>query len=200
MQDSYFTISSVAEALFKDKNSKFYAYCFPINTESQFKSILGNLKKQHPKAGHFCYAYKIGTSGNLSKSNDDGEPAGSAGKPILNVINSKNLSDVLVIVVRYFGGTLLGVPGLINAYKQATIECLNSATVIEKLLESKVKISFPYERTNIVMMNLKKLNVQNFTQEYENQNVISFNLRFSDLEKLKSLFQNTWYISLEIGL
>lgn len=188
----------MAESLFKDKNSKFYGYCFPIDAESTIKSILENLKKQHPKAGHFCYAYKIGHSGNLNKSNDDGEPAGSAGKPILNVINSKNLSDVLVVVVRYFGGTLLGVPGLINAYKQASVECLNSATLIEKLLESKVKISFPFERTNIVMMNLKRLNVQNFTQTYENQNIIIFNLRLSEIEKLQNLFQNTWDISLEI--
>ncbi|MES2797811.1 MAG: YigZ family protein, partial [Bacteroidota bacterium] len=117
IEDSFFTISKKAEGEFKDKGSRFIAIAYPFDNIDLLKTYLIETKTIHPKARHFCYAYKIGMDSENSRSNDDGEPSGSAGKPILNAILSKNLSNILIIVVRYFGGTLLGVPGLINAYK-----------------------------------------------------------------------------------
>src|SRR5690606_2431913 len=117
-------------AEFKDRGSKFLAYAFPINDEQELKGKLKELKALHPKAGHHCYAYRLGLDGNQYRANDDGEPSGSAGKPILGQIDSAGVTNVLVVVVRYFGGTLLGVPGLINAYKTATAEALSHVAKI----------------------------------------------------------------------
>src|SRR3954466_2613415 len=119
-QEFYHTIEQSAFAEFKDRGSRFLAYAFPMQTSDDFKKQLQVLKKEHPKAVHHCFAYRIGLDGNNFRVSDDGEPSGSAGRPILGQIDSKNITNAAVIVVRYFGGTLLGVPGLINAYKMAT--------------------------------------------------------------------------------
>src|SRR4051812_44945561 len=116
----YNTIEKPAETEYKDRGSRFLAYAFPVQTTDDFKKRLKELKEEHPKAAHHCFAYRIGTDGNSFRAGDDGEPSGSAGKPILGQIDSKGLTDTAVVVVRYFGGTLLGVPGLINAYKTST--------------------------------------------------------------------------------
>src|SRR6185295_2856251 len=150
--DYYYTIDRSASAEFKDRGSKFIAYAFPIGNVADFKKQLKELKDEHPKAAHHCFAYRIGTDGNVFRSSDDGEPSGSAGKPILGQIDSKQLTDVTVIVVRYFGGTLLGVPGLINAYKTVTALALQTTPVIQKAIEINYRLQFDYTRMNEVMM------------------------------------------------
>ncbi len=130
--DFYYTIENPSIAEFKDKGSKFIAYAFPVNEVKDFKEKLAAIKKEHPKATHHCFAYRIGTDGTTYRVSDDGEPSGSAGRPILGQLDSKQLTNVLVIVVRYFGGTLLGVPGLINAYKSSAAMALQLVAIIKK--------------------------------------------------------------------
>lgn len=147
-EDFYLTIGKPSNAEFKDRGSKFIAYTFPVETADDFKQQLQLLKKEHPKAVHHCFAYRIGTDGNNFRSSDDGEPSGTAGKPILGQIDSKGLTNAAVIVVRYWGGTLLGVPGLINAYKSATALALQVTPVIQKQVEVLYSIEFDYTRMN----------------------------------------------------
>ena len=165
--DYYYTIERSASAEFKDRGSKFIAYAFPITDVADFKKQLQGLKEEHPKATHYCFAYRIGTDGNTFRSNDDGEPSGSAGKPILGQIDSKQLTDLAVIVVRYFGGTLLGVPGLINAYKTVTALALQTTPVIQKAIEINYRLQFDYTRMNEVMMIAKKYNCTVLDQQVE---------------------------------
>ena len=134
--DYYYTIETSAVAEFKDRGSKFLAYSYPLKDVKDFKTHMQELKKEHPKAVHHCFAYKIGVDGNVFRSSDDGEPSGSAGKPIMGQIESKNLTDTLIIVVRYFGGTLLGVPGLINAYKTAASLVIQCTPIVQKAVEN----------------------------------------------------------------
>ncbi len=154
--NSYFTIDKNSFAEFKDRGSRFMAYAYPVATAEAFKAILQNLKKEHPKANHHCFAYRLGTTGDNYRVSDDGEPSGTAGRPILGQIDSKNLTNVLVIVVRYFGGTLLGVPGLINAYKTATTLALQLVPIVEKPVEILFQISCSYPQLNDVMTILKQ--------------------------------------------
>lgn len=166
-QDFYFTVTQPSVAEFKDRGSKFIAYAFPIETADDFKQRLQELKKEHPKAVHHCFAYRIGTDGNNFRSSDDGEPSGSAGKPILGQLDSKQLTNTAVIVVRYWGGTLLGVPGLINAYKSATVLALQVTPIVQKQVEVKYNIEFDYTRMNDVMMVLKQYNCTVISQEMQ---------------------------------
>jgi uncharacterized YigZ family protein len=163
----YNTIAQLSTAEFKDRGSKFIGYAFPIETADDFKQQLQLLKKEHPKAVHHCFAYRIGTDGNNFRSSDDGEPSGSAGKPILGQIDSKELTNVAVIVVRYWGGTLLGVPGLINAYKSAATMAFQVTPIIQKQIEIKYSIEFDYTRMNEVMMILKQYNCTVIKQEMQ---------------------------------
>jgi len=166
-QDFYYTITQSSTAEFKDRGSKFIAFAFPIETTDDFKMQLQLLKKEHPKAVHHCFAYRIGTDGNNFRSSDDGEPSGTAGKPILGQIDSKELTNVAVIVVRYWGGTLLGVPGLINAYKTAAALAFQVTPIIQKQVELKYSIEFDYTQMNDVMMILKQFNCTIITQEMQ---------------------------------
>ena len=152
----YNTIDQEGLAEYKEKGSKFLAYSFPFNDAVNLKNIIQKLKKAHPKAVHFCFAYRIDIDGNKFRSSDDGEPAGSAGKPILGQIDSKELTDVIVVVVRYFGGTLLGVPGLINAYKSAAVMALQVIPIIRKPILQKVTLQFDYTQQNEVNSILKQ--------------------------------------------
>ncbi|MFZ4058709.1 MAG: IMPACT family protein [Ferruginibacter sp.] len=154
----YYTIDKTATAEFKDRGSRFIAYAFPLDNVEAFKDQLAELKKVHPKAVHHCFAYRIGTEGNVFRVSDDGEPSGSAGRPILGQIDSKELVNVGVIVVRYFGGSLLGVPGLINAYKTATSLALQMVPTVQKQLEKHIELHFDYTQMNEVMMVLKQCN------------------------------------------
>jgi uncharacterized YigZ family protein len=152
----YYTIEKPSVAEFKDRGSKFLAYAFPIQSADDFKKRLKQLKEEHPKAAHHCFAYRIGMDGNNFRSGDDGEPSGSAGKPILGQIDSKELTDIAVIVVRYFGGTLLGVPGLINAYKTSTSLALQLTAIVQKPVLVQFELQFDYTLMNEVMMVAKR--------------------------------------------
>ena len=165
--DHYFTINKSSTEEFKDRGSKFIAYAFPIEDVGAFKSHLQSLKKEHPKAVHHCFAYRLGISGDNFRVSDDGEPSGTAGKPILGQIDSKKLTDMAVIVVRYFGGTLLGVPGLINAYKTSTALVLQTIPVIQKQIEQVFSLQFDYTRMNDVMQVIKQYNCTIIEQEMQ---------------------------------
>jgi len=161
----YSTIEIPAIAEFKDRGSKFLAYSYPVDSVDTCKKILAGLKKEHPKAVHFCVAYRIGVEGNIFRASDDGEPAGSAGRPILGQIDSKQLTNIMVVVVRYFGGSLLGVPGLINAYKTATTLALQLAPIVQKPIELNYELNFDYHQMNEVMMIVKQYNCSVTEQE-----------------------------------
>ncbi len=166
-QDFYVSISAPSSAEFKDRGSKFIAYAFPVEKADDFKNHLQELKKEHPKAVHHCFAYRIGTDGNNFRSSDDGEPSGTAGKPILGQIDSKGLTNICIIVVRYWGGTLLGVPGLINAYKNAASMALQTAPVSHKQIEVNHMLHFDYTMMNEVMMILKQYNCSIISQDMQ---------------------------------
>ncbi len=165
MHSFYHTILQPTQAEFRDRGSKFIAYAYPITGIAEFKEKLAALKKEHPKAVHHCFAYRIGMDGNVFRVSDDGEPSGSAGRPILGQIDSKELTNVVVIVVRYFGGTLLGVPGLINAYKTVTQEALANAAVIQKPVLVNYRLQFDYSRMNDVMRLVKQFDCAVYKQE-----------------------------------
>ena len=163
--DHYFTIEKPSEAEFKDRGSKFIAYAFPVTTSADFKKRIQELKKEHPKAVHQCFAYRIGNDGNNFRVSDDGEPVGTAGKPILAQLDSKGIINAAVIVVRYFGGTLLGVPGLINAYKSTTSLALQLTPIVQKQIEIIYSLEFDYTQMNLVMTIIKQFNCTILQQE-----------------------------------
>jgi uncharacterized YigZ family protein len=178
MNDAFKTIVEPCFAEYKDKGSRFIAYAYPIEHENEVKPLIDTLKKEHFKAVHHCFAYKIGLENEIFRTNDDGEPSGSAGKPIFNIISSKNLTNVLVIVVRYFGGTLLGVPGLINAYKSATNDALSKAQIIEKTIDEVHKISFDFTQMNGVMKVVKEFQLKIIEQDFEDgQSTLTYSIR-----------------------
>jgi len=154
----YYTIEKPSMAEFKDRGSKFFAFAYPAKDIDSCKKILAQLKKEHGKAVHYCMAYRLGVDGSTFRVSDDGEPAGSAGRPILGQIDSKGLTNVLVVVVRYFGGTLLGIPGLINAYKTSTALALQLSPIIKKPIEIPYELSFDYHQMNEVMLLVKQYN------------------------------------------
>ena len=175
--DLYKTIKLPSEGLFKDKGSKFLAFAYPFENEIEVKSIIEPLRKEHFKAVNFCYAYRIGLDRNNFRVNDDGEPSGSAGRPILNVLLSKEITNILVVVVRYWGGTLLGVPGLINAYKSATEEALTNAEIIEKTVNDVYQITFGYVKMNDIMKVVKDFDLKIKNQQFDNQCIIEIEFR-----------------------
>lgn len=152
----YYTIEKPSIAEYKDRGSKFLAYAIPVQNAEGFKKHIKALKEEHPKAAHYCFAYRLGLDDSNYRASDDGEPAGTAGKPILGQIDSKNLTNVAVVVVRYFGGTLLGVPGLINAYKTAASLALQLTPIIEKPMLVPYELEFDYTLMNEVMMVVKR--------------------------------------------
>lgn len=163
----YYTIEKPSVAEFKDRGSRFLAYSFPIAAVDDFKKRLKALKEEHPKAAHHCFAYRLGINKMIFRSSDDGEPSGSAGKPILGQIDSKELTDIAVVVVRYFGGTLLGVPGLINAYKTATSLALQLTPIVQKPLLIHYELQFDYTLMNEVMMVVKRFGCTVFQKEMQ---------------------------------
>jgi uncharacterized YigZ family protein len=165
--DFYNTIEQTSTAEFKDRGSRFIAYAFPLAAKEMFKEKLSEVKKEHPKASHHCFAYRIGTDGNNFRSGDDGEPSGSAGKPILGQIDSMELTNLLIVVVRYFGGTMLGVPGLINAYKSAASMALQTTPVVQKAVEINYELLFDYSLINPVMHIVKQYNCAVHGQELQ---------------------------------
>jgi uncharacterized YigZ family protein len=168
LPDSYLSVSQPAEGLYKDKGSKFIGYVFPVKDVEDIKEQINSLKELHPKARHICYAYRLGFTPEEARSNDDGEPSGSAGKPILNTILSTNVHFTLVAVVRYFGGTLLGVPGLIQAYKEASLEAFAASEIVEIEPMDTLEIRFNYPQMNEFMKVIKKVPIQIVEQEINN--------------------------------
>lgn len=163
----YKSIAAPTTSDFRDRGSKFFGYAYPVNSIEDVKAALQGLKKEHPKAVHHCYAWRLGTDGTQYRTNDDGEPAGSAGKPILGQIDSAELTNVLVVIVRYFGGTLLGVPGLINAYKVATAEALQKAELVLKNIEDMVSLEFDYPVMGEVLYLLRQSEATIYQQDLQ---------------------------------
>ncbi|MGN0002637.1 MAG: IMPACT family protein [Sphingobacterium composti] len=176
-EDTYFTIDTPAEGIFRDKGSKFIAYAYPFKDENKLKDIIAELKSLHPKARHHCWAYRLSPDRTVYRVNDDGEPSGTAGRPILNVLLSKDITNILVVVVRYFGGTLLGVPGLINAYKTATQEALANSIIVEKTVNDVYQIDFEYLAMNDVMRIIKDENITVLNQEFDNACTMTVEMR-----------------------
>lgn len=166
-QDFYNTIDKPGIAEYKDRGSKFLAYAHPLTSVTDFKRRMEQIKKEHPRATHHCFAYRLGSDNNNFRVNDDGEPSGTAGKQILGQIDSKSLTDILIVVVRYFGGTLLGVPGLINAYKSATSLVLQVIPIIQKPIEVNYILHFDYTLMNTVMTIIRQLNCSVIEQEMQ---------------------------------
>ncbi len=189
-KDFYFTIAQSSSTEFKDRGSKFIAYAFPVETAEEFKKQLQLLKKEHPKAVHHCFAYRIGTDGNNFRSSDDGEPAGTAGKPILGQIDSKQITNAAVVVVRYWGGTMLGVPGLINAYKTSTALVLQVTPILQKQIEANWLIRFDYTMQNEVMLILKQFNCTILEQELQLFCIIKAGFAKSRLDEILYKFKN----------
>ena len=181
--DTYLTIEKNAEAIFKDKGSKFLAFAYPVTGDKQIKEVLAHLKKEHHTANHHCYAYRLGADKLNFRANDDGEPNNTAGKPILGQLQSHDLTDILIVVVRYFGGTLLGVSGLINAYKQSAAEVIKAASIIEKQVLFSYSIRFPFEQMNDVMKLLKQLDGAIHQQKFDTDCEISFSIRKANSEQ-----------------
>lgn len=164
--DAYRSIAARSEGLFKDNGSRFIALAYPVETEEEVREIVASLKKEYHDARHHCYAYRLGYKGDRFRANDDGEPSGSAGRPILGQIDSMGLSDVLVVVVRYFGGIKLGIPGLIRAYKTSTADALGQAEIIEKVAGKRFRLTFDYLSMNGVMKVLKDLGLSPVGQDF----------------------------------
>lgn len=166
IRDTYKSIPGQAEGLFKDNGSRFISFAFPVETEEEVKEIVGRLKKEFHDARHHCYAYRLGYLGDKFRANDDGEPSGSAGRPILGQIDSRGLSDVLVVVVRYFGGIKLGIPGLIRAYKTSTADALDKAGIRDKTAGNRFRLTFSYEVLPQVMKILKDMDLKQKNQDF----------------------------------
>jgi uncharacterized YigZ family protein len=189
--DTYRTINKPAEGIFRDRGSKFLAFVYPLNSDSELKDILAGLKSVHPKANHHCWAMRLTPDRSVFRLNDDGEPSGTAGRPILNTLLSRDLTNIVVIVIRYFGGTLLGVPGLINAYKAATEDALKQAVIVEKTVNDIYTIMFEYLQMNDVMKIIKDDNLTIITQNFDNDCSIQLAVRKTQvnqsLDKLNKL-------------
>lgn len=182
-EDTYKTVAAVSEGLYKEKGSKFLAFAIPVESEAEVKEKVAFYKKQYHDARHHCYAYILGYDKSAYRQNDDGEPSGTAGRPIHGQLLSKDVTNVLLVVVRYFGGIKLGVSGLITAYKTAAKDALENAQIVEKIVQEPYKISFDYQHLNSVMQILKDDSVQILNQGYENNCVVNFKVRKRDADR-----------------
>jgi uncharacterized YigZ family protein len=198
-KDTYKTIAYPSEEiLFKEKNSKFFGYAFPIDSEDQVKPLMEPLRKRHFNAVHFCYAYQIGTEKITFRANDDGEPSNSAGMPIYGQIQSQELTNVLIVVVRFFGGTKLGVGGLITAYKTAAQMALEATSIIEKTIDVHYLISFDYKNMNKVMRDIKEKNLEIITQKMEMSCEIEIATRKKNATIVLDTFENMFEVAIRL--
>ena len=184
LKDSYLTIAAPAEAIYKEKSSKFITYAYPVHSEEEIRERLEVLYKRHYDATHHCYAWRLGPHGEQFRSNDDGEPSGTAGKPILGQLLSAALTDCLIVVVRYFGGTKLGVSGLISAYKESALAVIQEAEIIEKTVDRYFTIEFPYLVMNDVMRIIKEEQPNILSQEFDNLCTMRLSMRESRVETI----------------
>ena len=183
-KDTFHSIAEPTIGEFKDRGSKFIAYATPLSTEADFAIFLEKIKKEHPKGRHHCFAWRLGLDGNRYRANDDGEPSGTAGRPILGQIDSFGLTNVGVVVVRYFGGTLLGTSGLIGAYRESTAEAFRQATIEERIIEDVFEIRFAYDKMPDVMNTLKRLSINILSQKFDLDGCITFSIRQSEVEQI----------------
>jgi len=193
-EHTYLTLGKASNGFFKDKGSKFYGYAFNVATKENVEEKLASIAKEHPKARHICYAYRLGLTADNFRTNDDGEPSGTAGKPILRQIDSNNLTDTLIAVVRYFGGTLLGTSGLINAFKTTSAEAIENNNIISKPIEKTLTLNFTYAIMPQVMNFVKSQPVKILNQTFETNcslivsvNTINYDSFVSQLNKIENL-------------
>ncbi|MFV0482609.1 MAG: IMPACT family protein [Bacteroidales bacterium] len=196
--DSYLTIEKPTQAIFKDKGSKFIAYAYAVKTVEEINEKLALLKSEHHKARHHCYAWRLGADLKNFRANDDGEPSNSAGKPILGQIQSFELTDILIVVVRYFGGTLLGVSGLVNAYRTASKESLLVAKVINKEIHELINVEFEYPLLNDVMRIVKERNLDIAKTQYTSNCIVSLSVRLSEIESILQVLNSIYGVSASI--
>ena len=197
--DSYKTITQPSkEGLFKDRGSKFYGYAFPISNEEEIKEKIELLKKQHYNARHWCYAWQLGKNYDHYRANDDGEPSNSAGMPIYGQLQSFNVTNVLIVVVRYFGGTKLGVGGLIKAYKNGAKLALENSNIIDKTINEKFLIKFEYPEMNTVMRIIKDEKISIINQKLELNCEFIISIRKKEAEKVFEIFDNTYKVAIKI--
>ena len=186
--DEYKTIAQPAQGSFRDKGSRFMAFAYPATSEQEVKQHLDELRKQYYDATHHCYAYVLGFDKSAFRFNDDGEPAGTAGRPIYGQILSNDLTNILIVIIRYYGGTNLGIPGLIHAYKTAAAEALGNATIVTKIVKEVYQIEYPYEVMNDVMKIIKDEILEVINNEFGMKCVIRLAIRHSDVERVTGKF------------
>lgn len=183
-QDSYLSIAAISEGLYKDNGSRFLSFACPCTSAEEAAEIIARLKKKYYDATHHCYAYRIGLGGEIFRTNDDGEPSSTAGRPIYGEILSNGLSDIMVAVVRYFGGVKLGVPGLIKAYRSASAEAIANAEIITKTATHRLRITFGYAETDRVLKELRKIGADIGEKRFEAECSIVANVKISDTERI----------------
>jgi len=196
-EDVYKTCVDISEGLYKEKGSKFISFLYPVNSEDQIKDILKEINKKYYDARHRCFAYMLGPKKIVYRSSDDGEPSSTAGKPILGQILSKELTDVLIVVIRYFGGVKLGVSGLINAYKTAAASAIANNNIIEKTVDCRVKVSFTYSQMNEVMKIVKDMDVDVEERNFEISCEMILSIRQLYFEQLCQRLNNIPFLTLE---
>jgi uncharacterized YigZ family protein len=184
MEDTFKTIEKPSEGLFKDKGSRFISFAFPVNSEEEIREIVQSIRKEHHSARHHCYAWRLGADKLLFRANDDGEPSSTAGKPILGQIQSFDLTNILIVVVRYFGGTLLGVNGLISAYRNAALDAINQAEIVEKLVEKWLLVEFGYAAMNEVMKVFKDEKLSQIDPQFDLKCKIKTHIRLSESDRI----------------
>lgn len=198
MSDSFKTIAAPAETTYRQLSSKFLVYAYPVESEAEIKEYLDALRKRWYDATHHCYAWRLGAHGEQFRANDDGEPSSTAGKPILGQLLSQEITNCLVVVVRYFGGTKLGVPGLIAAYKESTAQVLDVCTIIEKTVDTVVDVSFSYIAMNDVMRIVKDMQPKILDQQFDNLCSMTLSIRQSELEQLLGRLEKVEGATIEV--
>ncbi len=198
-EDTYLTLANDSEGLYKDKGSKFLSFAFPVSNEDEIKEKLDFLRKKFYDARHHCYAYILGKDKGIFRSNDDGEPNHSAGDPILGQIRSNQLTNVLIVVVRYFGGVKLGVGGLISAYRTAAAEAISNNNIVEAIVKKTVSLHFDYLSINDVMKVIKDYNLEISDQHFDNDCRVTLSVREGILEEINSKFESLEAVKITIG-
>lgn len=195
--DTYKTINKVSKGIFRDKGSRFLSFAIPVSSQDEIKPILEDYRKEYHDARHHCFAYMIGFDKGTWRSNDDGEPSGTAGKPIMGQINSNDLTNILIIVVRYFGGTLLGVSGLINAYRTAAADAISNAETVECIVRDYYRLVFPYTSMNDIMKIIKDENLVQSEQKFEIECSLIAGIRLSVRDHVIERFGKVEKLNLE---
>jgi uncharacterized YigZ family protein len=200
MSDTWKTIATPAEGLFKDRGSRFISFIYPVRSEEDIKEVLLRIKKEHHSARHHCYAWRLGIEEIHFRFSDDGEPSSTAGKPILGQLTSNDLTQVLLVVVRYFGGTLLGVSGLINAYREAAADAIRNATIENLFLESEYRLEFTYKELNVIMQIMKNENLTQKAIQLTDKCHLDFSVRKSEASRIEQLFQSIYGVKIRFNV